>query len=454
MVGNVSSVSGRYEVIDVVGAGGMATVWRARDTELGRMVAIKRPHPAPADSLIHERFRREGRAAAAVSHPNLVTVHDFAVDDVGPYLVMELVDAPSLADSEVAPGDAVAIGLALARALAALHAADIVHRDIKPSNILLAPGGPQLTDFGVARSLDAADDVTQEGNSFGTPSYAPPETLAGGTRDEAGDVYSLAVVIHEMFTGERFTNPSGTQVMVTDRFLRPVLEPALAADPAERPSAAAFAESLAAAPGSALGEDSTQVMALRPDPSDDDVVEDVPRVDMIGASVSSAIASNLEARWKSVDKDSRWPLILLAICAVLAVVLLGVGLTRDGSDSDAASANGTPGATDSIAAESLPAPDPALQAIAAARATFDSYVANLDGDVLEDKERDKVLDGAAEAIDAAAGGDPEEAQQHFGDVAERLRDEVSDDTARNESLALLVDLAATVDVAIDPSSSP
>ena len=455
-VGTVRVVTDRYEVIDVVGAGGMATVWRARDRELGRMVAIKRPHPAPADSTIHERFRREARAAAAVSHPNLVTVYDAAVDDEGPYLVMELVDAPSLADSKVEPGDAVKIGASLARALAALHAADIVHRDIKPSNILLAPGGAQLTDFGIARSLDATDDVTQAGVNFGTPSYAPPETLAGGAHDEAGDVYSLAVVVHEMFTGERFANASGTQVMITDRFLRPVLEPALAPDPAERPTAAAFADALGAIPGSAFGADSTQAIGSNPDATDDGVESDAPPIDMIGASVTSAFASDLGDRWKSADSNSRWLLVLLGSCAALAVILLAVGLTRGSSDSDAQPvAAQEPVAGDAETQgeaanqEPPPTPDPALQAIATARTAFDDYIANLDDDALKDKERDKVVDDVAAAIDDAAAGELDDAQGRFESASKRLSAKVSDDGARDESLRLLNDLAASVGVPIN-----
>lgn len=454
----------RYETIDVVGAGGMATVWRARDHQLGRMVAIKRPHPAPADSLIHERFRREARAAAAVSHPNLVTVYDAAVDDEGPYLVMELVDAPSLADSVVEPGEAVAIGAALASALAALHAVDIVHRDVKPSNILLPPGGAQLTDFGIARSLDATDDVTQAGARFGTPSYAPPETLSGGVHDAAGDVYSLAVVVHEMFTGERFASPNGTQTMVTDRLLRPVLEPALSADPSERPTAAEFALSLDAISQTALGADSTQ--AFVPDHVDAGVVESPgPRLDMIGASVDSAMLTDLRERWKSADKNGRWLVLMLGGCAALAVVLLVVGVTRGAGDSEVALQTAPvvgqqvdaqqpvvvdPSAPVAVDAQvPAPVPNPALDAIAAARTAFDGYVSGLPDDVLKDSERDKILEDTSDAIDDAASGDPDGSRRGFETVVKRLNDKVSGDAVRDQSVALLVALADSLGVTID-----
>ncbi len=445
----------RYEVIDVVGAGGMATVWRARDRELGRLVAIKRPHPAPSGSPTHERFRREARAAAAVSHPNLVTVYDAAVDDEGPYLVMELVDAPSMAQSSVEPSAAAVIGASLARALAALHAVDIVHRDIKPSNILLAPGGPQLTDFGIARSLDAIDDVTQAGVHMGTPSYAPPETLAGGPHDEAGDVYSLAVVIHEMFTGQRLAAGGGTQVMITDRFLGPVLEPALSADPSARPTAAEFAEALEAIPKHALDNDATSAMLATSNPDTGSDVAPASGLDMIGDPRTSTAVLELRQRWDSTDRNERGIFAFLGACGVVAVFLLVVGLLgadRDDGDDGADEASPTVVAADGADGAPAPQPDPALVAIASAREAFEGFVAGLGTDVLEDEDRRTVFTEVGEAIDAAAQGDLEEAQDGFDDAAERLAEDVSDGIARRESVARLVALAATVGVDIEPTA--
>lgn len=442
----------RYEVIDVVGSGGMATVWRARDRELGRLVAIKRPHPAPAGAATHERFRREARAAAAVSHPNLVTVYDAAVDDEGPYLVMELVDAPSMAQSTVEPSAAAVIGASLARALAALHAVDIVHRDIKPSNILLPPGGPQLTDFGIARSLDAIDDVTQAGVHMGTPSYAPPETLGGGVHDEAGDVYSLAVVIHEMFTGERLAAAGGTRVMVTDRFLGPVLEAALSEEPSARPTAAEFAESLEAIPENALDTDATSAMVATSNPADGSDVPSKSGLDLIGDPRTSTAALELRQRWDSTDRNERGLIAFLGACGVLAVLLLVVGVLGADGDDGVDEASSTVVAADVADAAPAPQPDPALVAIASAREAFDGYVAGLGADVIDDDDREAVLVEVAEAIDAAAQGELERAQDDFDDVAERLADDVSDETARRESVALLVALAASVGVSIEPTA--
>ena len=146
----MSPSADRYEQLEVIGSGGMATVWRARDTLLGRVVAMKRPHPAPPDSEVYARFERESRMAATVSHPNLVTVFDVGADEIGPYLIMEFIDAPSLAATTVGPDGIALIGSQIAAAVAQLHAVGIVHRDIKPANVLMAPGGAKLTDFGIA----------------------------------------------------------------------------------------------------------------------------------------------------------------------------------------------------------------------------------------------------------------------------------------------------------------
>ena len=230
----------RYEVLDVVGTGGMATVWRARDRSLERVVALKRPHPAPSGSEVHARFGREARMAAAVSHPNLVEVFDVGRDDVGPYLVMEFVDAPSLAEADVGPDDAARVGAEVAAGLAALHAAGIVHRDVKPANVLLPSGGAKLTDFGIARAVDATT-LTQPHLTHATPAYAAPEVLASGDHSAASDVYALAAVVAEVLTGSR--DPA-TRTPLLDQRWRAALEPALSATAGDRPTAAEFASSL------------------------------------------------------------------------------------------------------------------------------------------------------------------------------------------------------------------
>ncbi len=171
-------VDDRYELLEVLASGGMATVWRARDTRLGRIVALKRPHPAPAGSKTDERIEREARAAAGVKHPNLVTMFDTGGDEAGPYLVMELVEGPTLASPgrEIGPTEAIDIGAQIADALAAVHDAGIVHRDVKPSNVILSERGPCLTDFGIASIAGATEGHNATGHDHGDAELRRPRS--------------------------------------------------------------------------------------------------------------------------------------------------------------------------------------------------------------------------------------------------------------------------------------
>lgn len=240
-------IDDRYELVDVITSGGMATVWRAHDVRLDRSVALKRPHPAPDGDDSHRRFDREARAAAALSHPHLVTVYDVGHDESGPYLVMELIEGPTLAEFSESLDHREALELVadVADALATIHAAGIVHRDVKPANILISERGPKLTDFGVALDDDTGR-LTTPGTVFATPRYAPPEQLAGETVTPAGDVFSLGAVLYELITGEapfggdRSLPPSPVGDEALDRLLARVLAP----EPRHRPTAAEFATSL------------------------------------------------------------------------------------------------------------------------------------------------------------------------------------------------------------------
>ncbi|KQX07990.1 MULTISPECIES: serine/threonine-protein kinase [unclassified Leifsonia] len=208
-------LAGRYELTDVVGRGGMATVYRARDTNLGRFVAVK--FFAPGTALDDARRRAEVDLLARVNHPNLVALHDAQLapaDSEEPsYIVMELVDGPDLRkvlDAGPLSGPATALLAAeIAEALAVVHGQGIVHRDLKPANILLAPTGlpePQyharLTDFGIAH-LVGADRVTTAGTVIGTAAYLSPEQAAGAEPGASSDIYALGLLILECLTGIR-----------------------------------------------------------------------------------------------------------------------------------------------------------------------------------------------------------------------------------------------------------
>lgn len=265
-------VDDRYELLDVLASGGMGTVWRARDTRLKRLVALKRPHPAPVESKLQERMAREARAAAGVNHPNLVTMFDSGRDEDGPYLVMELVEGPTLASPgrAIGPSEAVAIGAQIADALAAVHEAGIVHRDVKPSNVILAERGPCLTDFGIASIEEATSELTQPGTVVASPSYAAPEVLAGDPSSPASDVFSLAAVVYGLLAGKppyQGADRTASLPVLSDRSIDAVVRSGLAADPGARPSARDLAARLrASAPTQGMrAADETLIM---PDPRD------------------------------------------------------------------------------------------------------------------------------------------------------------------------------------------
>jgi serine/threonine-protein kinase len=202
------SLNGRYRLDAQVGAGGMSTVYRAFDATLERQVAIKLMHREIArDSDQLERFRREARSVARLSHPHVVGVIDAGEDEGRPYIVLEYVEGETLKERIRRLGrlhveEAIAYGIEIARALCAAHARNIVHRDVKPQNVLIdLEGSAKVTDFGIARSLDE-DGLTADGRVLGTTDYVSPEQALGHDVNGQSDVYSLGIVLYEMLVGE------------------------------------------------------------------------------------------------------------------------------------------------------------------------------------------------------------------------------------------------------------
>ncbi len=199
----------RYEIVRRVGVGGMADVYLAEDTQLGRQVALKILHPQYAgDASFVERFRREALSAAKLQHPNIVQIYDSGQEGDFNFIVMEYVEGRSLKDylSEVGQleiREAARVAGEVLTALAYAHRTGLVHRDIKPGNILLSDDGKvQVTDFGIARA-EAGSTMTQTGTILGTAYYLSPEQAQGLPLDGRSDIYSLAVVLYEMLTGRR-----------------------------------------------------------------------------------------------------------------------------------------------------------------------------------------------------------------------------------------------------------
>lgn len=279
-----SLLGGRYRVAAVLGHGGMATIYRGQDTQLGRDVAIKVLRPEYGrDADFLARFRQEAQAVASLNHPNVVAVHDIGKDPAGPFIVMEYVPGEDLAsllkrNGPLGPRQAARIGIEVARALSAAHGRGIVHRDVKPANVLIATDGRvKVTDFGIARAVADAQ-LTLPGTTMGSVHYLAPEQVRGLGAVPASDLFSLGIVLFEALTGRRPWEGDTAAAVAVARLSGPIPGPAdlvavpaeldrivrtaLAHDPADRfPSANALASALeaflaatrASAPGSASG---------------------------------------------------------------------------------------------------------------------------------------------------------------------------------------------------------
>lgn len=332
----------RYELVERLGAGGMAVVWKARDRLLGREVAVKVLHPGLShDADFVERFRREARHAASLSHANVAAVYDTG-DSGTPFIVMELVDGSSLhrilKSGGPMPVQQVArVARAILAALGQAHARGLVHRDVKPGNVLVASDGTvKVTDFGIAKGLEEVSGLTQTGTLMGTASYLSPEQASGQPATPASDLYGTGCLLYECLTGTPpFTGDTPVAVAVQHqrdpvpplRERRPdvpagleaVVNRALEKDPARRYASAAEMDAAIAATGLDLNPDE-QPTVLAP-------VAAAPTVAMSAGYASTASSTQVIRRRQPPPSKTGRILGLAAVgLAVAALLWLAVAL--------------------------------------------------------------------------------------------------------------------------------
>jgi serine/threonine-protein kinase len=361
----------RYELGPIIGGGGMATVRAAWDTRLQRHVAVKTLHAhLAADGAMRRRFEDEGRMAARLAHPNVVQVYDSGEADGVPYLVMELVDGPTLAQRIAAgplpPEEARDIALGIAHALAVAHDQGIVHRDIKPANVLLVDGIAKVADFGIARAVEGLDrDTTTV--ILGTPAYVAPEYLAGQPATPRSDVYAAGVVLAEMLTGVR-RRDADTQVDVPGPF-GDIVTRATSPDPDRRPpdgaALVASLDDLGDTQGDAAQADTADVsgaptiaipLAAAPDPDGTVAIAPPPRSE----STRTLPSPSRPARPRRDDQSRRLSPLAVAALGMLLVVALALAVGALAGDGGVES----PPATTTTTTTTSPPPTTTVRAAA------------------------------------------------------------------------------------------
>ncbi|MGH4034219.1 serine/threonine-protein kinase [Actinomycetota bacterium Odt1-20B] len=343
-------LAGRYRLGESIGRGGMGRVWRAQDEVLHRAVAVKELTAAQyvqeADrAVLLARTQTEARAAARINHPAVVTVHDVLEHDDRPWIVMELVEGPSLADAvrddgRVEPAEAARIGLWVLRALRAAHTAGVLHRDVKPGNVLLSRDRRVLlTDFGIAQ-VEGDSTITRTGEIVGSVDYLAPERVSGAAPGPASDLWALGATLYTAVEGNspfRRTSPLGTmQAVVTEEpappehagALGPVIMALLAKDPAVRPSADEAEQMLAEAAEGRRPDAAQAYVPTRVHTPTQSVSASVSPVGATPFPSAHPHRSDTVVRGSALPEPSakprrRWPAVVLV--AVLAALLGGGG---------------------------------------------------------------------------------------------------------------------------------
>ena len=336
MVAKADLLADRYRIEDEIARGGMGTIMAAQDERLHRQVAVKLlKDELVQDPRFVERFRREARSVAALSHPNIATVFDYGEDDHRHFIVMEYAEGKDLArvlreDGPLSLDRTVRITVQVCNALAHAHAAGVVHRDVKPANVIIGPSDRvKVTDFGIARAAGDST-LTATGSVLGTAQYISPEQASGTRVTPATDVYSLGIVLYEMLTGAvPFTGDSPVAVAM-QQVSEPVPSPsslnaevpaslddvvmrATAKEPGDR---YADAREMGAAIGTALG----------------DTAEGAPTTVAMGGATPTRVDEPAQTVWPipgsrwDPQRVGRWVLVTLGALVLIALLLLTIRL--------------------------------------------------------------------------------------------------------------------------------
>ena len=494
-VGDV--LAGRYRVDAILGAGGMATVYRATDLRLEREVAVKVLLPNLArDPSLAERFDREARLLASVSHPSIAEIFDVEPGDPDagrePFYVMELCDGGSLADriassGRLPAGEAVPLILAVAAGLGELHGNGLIHRDVKPANILFTGGRPKLADFGLARGDGRPEfpTLTDAGTAAGTPAYMAPELVAGGRATFASDVYALGATTFHALTG-RSPRQTDTLTGLVTAMADPVpsasataptlgeafddlLGRALAPEPGDRPGLDAFTSGLVAAladqamevPMALAGASPPEAAAPEaavPPSADVDPLAETTRIPVPTGGTRIAARPPQRRSRRGPTGAGRYTtiarLVLLTV-AVAAIVLLlpraglvpGVATETPSAPASAGLPTAISSAIPTPTASTTPTttPDPAAAALRALD-QVDSAINQLRGgsDGLSGKEAHDLTDTAAEVrrdLERGEMADARTAAQRLADKADKLTKGMRADRARtlNDAIRNLIE---------------
>src|SRR5919206_1971102 len=327
-------ISERYRLDEKIGSGGMSSVYRAFDPTLERWVAMKLMHrdiSHDPDQL--ERFRREARAVARLSHPHVVTVIDAGEDDGTPYIVFEYVEGETLKDrirryGRLPVGEAVAYAIEIARALGAAHERQIVHRDVKPQNVLIdEEGTAKVTDFGIARTM-TEEGLTADGRVLGTTDYVSPEQALGHDVGPQSDLYSLGIVLFEMLTGD-VPFHGDNQISVAMKHVREELPDVQMRRPQVSSALAAVVDNATAKDLDRRYQDDAELIA----DLEDVLAIETARSGQATGEATAVIRTLPDQARRRVPRRTLHPariLALLALAGAVAAVLLAVTITTKG----------------------------------------------------------------------------------------------------------------------------